>query len=156
MTNEKCRTKARVPLLALAIITSMAMVGATATANHPEEIPCHEEIQALPLSNEDIVVTWTEVEEADHYQVLRIAGGDRDTLEVFITEDPEYHDTNTTAGETYRYSVTPSLERGERFTTEGDCPTAEATAIPFFNGTLLAALGAIASLGAYAALTRRT
>lgn len=145
----------KAPLLVLFIAMVTVSTAALPVVHaQPRAVPCHDAIQAEPRPNEDIRVEWTPVAEADLYQIVRVQGGDLDTVEVFTTTEPRFHDTNTTVGETYRYSVIPSLE-DERFIVTEDCPTAEATAIPYFTGSLLVLLGAAGALVGYGVWTRR-
>lgn len=121
---------------------------------HPEEPPCRPHVSATAEEGPMNHVTWTEMEEAESFNVWRaVEDGDFEKIAEVGPDTHEFEDTNVTVGTTYSYQVTANLEEGQD--TE-PCNTATVTAIPVFPTLLAVGAASVLGLGAYVATKRRS
>jgi hypothetical protein len=113
----------------------------------PPLTECPGSIAATANPDGSITVTWTAAAGSDGTNVYR-AVGEGDFEYLATVEGTTYHDTNTTAGVTYTYTVTALF--GEREST--GCQVATVTAIPDFPTPIAAAVAVSAGVIAYAGI----
>jgi hypothetical protein len=114
--------------------------------------PCPGDLGATANPDGSITVSWDVPANATGVNLYRAVGdGDFEYVTTLTPDQDMYHDTNTTVGVVYSYYVTGLFGDVE----SNDCEAIEVTAIPNFPTAVLAGLGALVGIGAYAYFGRR-
>lgn len=139
-------------------IAAVLLTAAPAAAQEDAEGPCAPDNVTATTTEEGILLTWNETEDAMSFQITRTGGGEEVDYNVDGSET-SFLDTEVEAGVTYTYKVqafvdqAPSMPGGT--TLMDPCGEVEATAIPVFPTIVAAGLALVGGVGAYAGLRRR-